>query len=69
MEVDLESTKENTTDNLQQALSVDKERYTQIQWDMEELRKKCLEMEMKLKAEQVIFVNLLQAILYATKNC
>ncbi|XP_048491845.1 PX domain-containing protein EREX isoform X2 [Beta vulgaris subsp. vulgaris] len=52
LEVDLESTKENTKDNLQQALSVDKERYTQIQWDMEELRKKCLEMEMKLKAEQ-----------------
>lgn len=52
LEVDLETTKENTKDNLQQAFSAEKERYTQMQWDMEELRKKCLEMEMKLKAEQ-----------------
>ncbi|XP_021844405.2 PX domain-containing protein EREX isoform X2 [Spinacia oleracea] len=52
LEVDLETTKENTKDNLQQAFSTEKERYTQVQWDMEELRKKCLEMEMKLKAEQ-----------------
>uniref|UniRef100_A0A803LEA2 Uncharacterized protein n=1 Tax=Chenopodium quinoa TaxID=63459 RepID=A0A803LEA2_CHEQI len=52
LEVDLETTKESTKDNLQQAFSAEKERYTQMQWDMEELRKKCLEMEMKFKAEQ-----------------
>ncbi|KAL2936338.1 PX domain-containing protein EREX [Bienertia sinuspersici] len=53
LEVDLKTTKETTKDNLQQAFSVEKEKYTQMQWDMEELRKKCLEMEVKLKAEQV----------------
>ncbi|XP_021736687.1 PX domain-containing protein EREX-like isoform X2 [Chenopodium quinoa] len=52
LEVDLETTKESTKDNIQQAFSAEKEKYTQMQWDMEELRKKCLEMEMKLKAEQ-----------------
>jgi len=51
--VELETTKENTKDNLQQALSIEKERYTQMQWDMEDFRKRSLEMELKLKAEQV----------------
>ncbi|CAO2815235.1 unnamed protein product [Amaranthus hypochondriacus] len=52
LEVELETTKESTKGNLQEAFTVDKERYTQMQWDMEELRRKCLEMEMKLKSEQ-----------------
>lgn len=52
LEVELETTKENTKDNLQQALSIEKERYTQMQWDLEEFRKSCLEMELKLVAEQ-----------------
>lgn len=52
LEVELETTKENTKDNLQQALSIERERYTQMQWDTEEFRKRCLEIELKLKAEQ-----------------
>lgn len=38
---------------MQQATLIEKERFTQMQWDMEELRSKCLEVEMNLKAEQV----------------
>lgn len=52
LEVELETTKENTKENLQQAISIEKERSTQMQWDLEEFRKKCLEMELKLKAKQ-----------------
>ncbi|KAJ8452823.1 hypothetical protein Cgig2_014586 [Carnegiea gigantea] len=52
LEVELDTTQENAKDNLQQALSIERERYTQMQWDTEEFRKRCLEMELKLKAEQ-----------------
>lgn len=52
LEVELETTKENSKENLQQAVSSEKERFNQMQWDIEELRKTCLELELKLKAEQ-----------------
>lgn len=52
LEVELETTRENCKENLEQAILSEKERFTQMQWDMEELRKQCLEMELKLKAEQ-----------------
>lgn len=32
---------------------LERERVTQMQWDMDELRRKCSEMESKLKFEQV----------------
>lgn len=55
MEVELETTKQRNKENLQQAILVEKERLTQMQWDMEELRRKSFEMEMKLNSRQVTF--------------
>ncbi|XWS19110.1 hypothetical protein CRYUN_Cryun32bG0103100 [Craigia yunnanensis] len=52
LEVELETTRENCDENMQQAVLLERERFTQMQWDMEELRKQCLEMELKLKTEQ-----------------
>ncbi|KAK4427990.1 PX domain-containing protein EREX [Sesamum alatum] len=52
LETELESTKKSGKENLEQALSIERERCTQMQWDMEELRRKCMEMEFRLKAEQ-----------------
>ncbi|KAL8153377.1 hypothetical protein V2J09_011137 [Rumex salicifolius] len=52
LEVELETTKDNIKENLQQAISSEKERFNQMQWDIEELRKSCLELELKLKLEQ-----------------
>ncbi|XP_010273566.1 PREDICTED: uncharacterized protein LOC104609060 isoform X2 [Nelumbo nucifera] len=52
LEVELESTKQKSKENLQQAILIERERLTQMQWDMEELRRKALEMETKLKSEQ-----------------
>ncbi|KAI6689921.1 hypothetical protein NL676_026749 [Syzygium grande] len=52
LEVELETTRYNCKENMQQATLIEKERFTQMQWDMEELRSKCLEVEMNLKAEQ-----------------
>lgn len=52
LEVELETTRYNCRENVQQATLIEKERFTQMQWDMEELRSKCLEVEMNLKAEQ-----------------
>jgi len=53
---ELESTKEKYKENLQQALSIEKERITKMQWDMEELRRKSLEMELKLKSQEVCII-------------
>ena len=39
LEVELETTKEKSKENLQHALSLEKERITKMQWDMEELRR------------------------------
>lgn len=52
LEVELETTKQKSKENLQQALLMERERNTQMQWDMEELRRKSMEMELKLKSEQ-----------------
>lgn len=52
LEVELETTSENCKENMQQAVLNEKERFTQMQWDMEELRKLLLETELKLKYEQ-----------------
>ncbi|KAK7283092.1 hypothetical protein RIF29_12370 [Crotalaria pallida] len=51
LEVELEATKQKSKENLQQAILIERERFTQMQWDMEELRRKSLEMELKLKSE------------------
>ncbi|XVE71201.1 hypothetical protein DITRI_Ditri10aG0131800 [Diplodiscus trichospermus] len=52
LEVELESTKEKSKENLQQAILIERERFTQMQWEMEELRRKSLEMELKLNSKQ-----------------
>ncbi|XP_059460610.1 PX domain-containing protein EREL1 isoform X2 [Corylus avellana] len=52
LEVEVETNKQKSKENLQQALLIERERYTQMQWDMEELRRKAMEMELKLKSEQ-----------------
>lgn len=53
LEVELDATKQKSKENLQQAILIERERFTKMQWDMEELRRKSLEMEMKLKSEVV----------------
>ncbi|KAL2928314.1 PX domain-containing protein EREL1 [Bienertia sinuspersici] len=52
LEVELDTTKEKSKENLQQALSLENERITKMQWDMEELRQKTLEYELKLKSQE-----------------
>ncbi|KAJ3679141.1 hypothetical protein LUZ60_017152 [Juncus effusus] len=52
LEVELEATKQKSKETLQQAILVERERVTQMQWDMDELRRKCSEMESKLKFSQ-----------------
>lgn len=53
--MELETTKQRSKENLQQAILVEKERLTQMQWEMEELRRNSFEMELKLKSQQVTF--------------
>jgi hypothetical protein len=53
LEVELEATKQKGRDTLQQAILAERERITQMQWDMDELRRKYSEMESNLKIEQV----------------
>ncbi|KAL8256280.1 hypothetical protein R6Q59_031347 [Mikania micrantha] len=52
LEEELETTKLRSKENLHQAILMERERVTQMQWDMEELRQKSLEMEFKLKSPQ-----------------
>ncbi|CAL0332346.1 unnamed protein product [Lupinus luteus] len=52
LEAELETTRVKCRENVQEAVLTEKERFTQMQWDMEELRRKCLEMEMKSKAQE-----------------
>ncbi|CAH9086846.1 unnamed protein product [Cuscuta europaea] len=52
LEVELEATKEKSKENLEQAILIERERVTQIQWDMEDLHQKSMEMEYKLKLQQ-----------------
>lgn len=51
LEVELETDRQKSKENLQQALLIERERFTQMQWDMEELRQKSLEMELRLKSK------------------
>lgn len=53
LEVDLETTKQSSKENLQQAILIERERNTHNQWDVEELRRKCIEKELELKSERV----------------
>ncbi|XP_057772814.1 PX domain-containing protein EREL1-like isoform X6 [Salvia miltiorrhiza] len=52
LETELESSKQIGKENLEQALSIERERFTQLQWDMQELRREGMEMELRMKAEQ-----------------
>ncbi|XP_038985598.1 PX domain-containing protein EREL1 isoform X3 [Phoenix dactylifera] len=52
LEVELEVTKQKGKENLQQAILVERERVTQMQWDMDECRRKYSEIESRLKIEQ-----------------
>ncbi|KAF6158162.1 hypothetical protein GIB67_014956 [Kingdonia uniflora] len=52
LEIELEITQQKSKENLQQTILIERERFTQLQWDMEELRRESLEMESKLKAQQ-----------------
>lgn len=52
LEVDLETTRNNCKENMQQTVLIERERFTQTQWDVEELRRQCLDLELKLKHEQ-----------------
>ncbi|KAG6608161.1 PX domain-containing protein EREL1, partial [Cucurbita argyrosperma subsp. sororia] len=49
LEVELETNKQKSKENLQQAILMEREKVTQMQWEMEELRHKSFEMELKLK--------------------
>ena len=53
LEGELEVTKQKSKENLQQAIVIERERVTHIQWDMDELHRKYLEMESRVKSEQV----------------
>ncbi|KAA8541936.1 hypothetical protein F0562_023088 [Nyssa sinensis] len=52
LEVELETTKQSGKENLQQAVLIERERFTQMQWDMDGLQRKCMELELELKAQQ-----------------
>ncbi|GMJ07728.1 hypothetical protein like AT4G32160 [Hibiscus trionum] len=52
LEVELENTKQKSKENLQQAILIERERFTQMQWEMEDLRRKSLEMELKLNPKR-----------------
>uniref|UniRef100_A0A0D9WSH9 PX domain-containing protein n=1 Tax=Leersia perrieri TaxID=77586 RepID=A0A0D9WSH9_9ORYZ len=52
LEVELEATKQKAREILQQAILAEREKITQMQWDMDELRRKYSEMESNLKTEQ-----------------
>ncbi|KAL9400360.1 hypothetical protein Peur_009321 [Populus x canadensis] len=52
LEVEFETTKHKNKETMQQAILIERERLTQMQWDMEELRRKSLEMELKLKSKE-----------------
>lgn len=63
--MELETTKQKSKENLEQAILVERERVTQMQWDMEELRRRSMELEMKLNSQQVTYIScLLTLVLY-----
>ncbi|XP_062089888.1 PX domain-containing protein EREX [Humulus lupulus] len=52
LEVELETTKQACTENIQQTVFTEKEKFTQMQWDVEEFQRKCMQLELKLKSEE-----------------
>lgn len=54
--MELETTRQNCKESMEQTVLTERERFTQMQWDMEELRRKCLDLEVKLKSEQVYYI-------------
>ncbi|GAB2230906.1 hypothetical protein Droror1_Dr00015203 [Drosera rotundifolia] len=52
LKTELKIARETDKESLKNGVSSEREHYTQIQWDMEELRKRCLELELRLKDEQ-----------------
>lgn len=61
LEGELERSKENLEQDI---IMIERERFTQTQWDMEELRQKSYEMEMKLKSREVGFEIVLRNYFY-----
>ncbi|CAN4076112.1 unnamed protein product [Withania somnifera] len=55
LEVELKATKQKSKENLEQAILIERERVTQMQWDMEELRRKSLEMELKMNSHKRLY--------------
>lgn len=53
LETELESTKTSSKESPEQATSIETERFAHVEQDMEELRRKYVEMESRLKTEQV----------------
>ena len=53
--MEFETAKQKNKETMQQAILIERERLTQMQWDMEELRRKSLEMELKLKSKEVMY--------------
>ncbi|KAM6544489.1 hypothetical protein CsatB_008936 [Cannabis sativa] len=51
LEVELETARQKGKENLEQAILIERERFTKMQWDMEELRQKSFEMELKLSSK------------------
>ena len=58
LEVELETNKQKSKENLQQAILMEREKVTQMQWEMEELRHRSLEMELNLKSKEKKVFNL-----------
>ncbi|PHU02377.1 hypothetical protein BC332_27628 [Capsicum chinense] len=58
LEIELDSLKQSGKENLQQAVQSEREKFTQMLWDTEELRRKCVEMELKLTSEQADKINM-----------
>ncbi|KAL1552261.1 PX domain-containing protein EREL2-like isoform X2 [Salvia divinorum] len=52
LEVELETSRQKSKENLEQAILIERERVTQMQWDMEELRRRSMELELKLNPQQ-----------------
>ncbi|KAG6409480.1 hypothetical protein SASPL_127520 [Salvia splendens] len=52
LEAELETTKQKSKENLEQAILIERERVTQMQWDMEELRRRSMELELQLNQQQ-----------------
>ncbi|KAI4387072.1 hypothetical protein MLD38_004933 [Melastoma candidum] len=52
LEAELETTRHSCKENARQSTFIEKEKFTKMQWDLEELRRKCLETEVQFKSEQ-----------------